>query len=78
MADVNEPPVLMVENSAVVTRGDKKIVYKIIDGKAAEIPVATGREFSGYIEIVSGLENGEQVIEKPGNEIVDGISVKAD
>jgi len=76
IADVNEPPVLMVENSAIVTRGDKKVVYKIINEKAVEIPVITGREFSGYIEIVSGLENGEQVIDNPGKEIVDGISVK--
>jgi RND family efflux transporter MFP subunit len=76
MADVNEPPVLMVESSAIVTRNDKKVVYKIIDEKAVEIPVTTGREFSGYVEIVSGLENGEQVIENPGKEIVDGISVK--
>jgi RND family efflux transporter MFP subunit len=74
-SDLNEPPVLMVSETAIVNQNDKKIAYKVIDKKAVEIPVTTGREFSGYIEILSGLENGDQVIDNPGEEIFDGVSV---
>ena len=72
---INEPPILMVPLSTVVTRNDKKVVYKVIDNKAVEIQITTGREFGNYIEIVSGVENGDQVIDNPVKEIADGVSV---
>jgi len=75
---INEPPILMVPLSAVVTRNEKKVVYKVIDNKAVEIPITTGREFGNFIEVISGIENGEQVIDSPGKEIVDGVNVKTD
>ena len=75
---INEPPILMVPLSTVVTRNDKKVVYKVIDNKAVEIPITTGREFGNFIEVISGIENGEQVIDSPGKEIVDGVNVKTD
>ncbi len=72
---IDEPPLLMVPLSAVVSREDKKVVYKVIDNKAVEIPIAAGREFGEYLEVTSGLEDGDQVIDSPGKEIVDGTSV---
>jgi multidrug efflux pump subunit AcrA (membrane-fusion protein) len=66
----------MVPLSAVVTREEKKVVYKVADNKAVEVPIKTGREFGSYVEIVSGVEDGDQVIDNPIKEIVDGVSVK--
>ncbi|HSP86931.1 MAG TPA: efflux RND transporter periplasmic adaptor subunit [Ignavibacteriaceae bacterium] len=73
---INEPPILMVPLSAVVTREEKKVVYKVADNKAVEVPINTGRIFGNYIEVVSGVEDGDQVIDNPVKEIVDGVSVK--
>jgi RND family efflux transporter MFP subunit len=74
--DIDEPALLMVPLSAVVTREEKKVVYKVADNKAVEVPIKTGREFGSYVEIVSGVEDGDQVIDNPIKEIVDGVSVK--
>jgi len=72
---IDEPPILMVPSSAVVTRNEKRVVYKVIDNKAVEIQITSGREFGNYIEIIAGIENGEQVIDNPGQQIADGVSV---
>jgi RND family efflux transporter MFP subunit len=73
--DIDEPALLMVPLSALATRNEKKVVYKVIDNKAVEIQITTGREFGNYIEVLSGIENGEQVIDNPGQQITDGVSV---
>ncbi|OGU77407.1 MAG: hypothetical protein A2V93_09460 [Ignavibacteria bacterium RBG_16_34_14] len=72
---VDEPPLLMVPLSAVATRKEKKVVYKVIDNKAVEIQITIGREFGNYMEVLSGIENGEQVIDNPTQQIKDGVSV---
>jgi RND family efflux transporter MFP subunit len=74
--DIDEPALLMVPLSALATRNEKKVVYKVIDNRAVEIQITTGREFGNYIEVLSGIENGEQVIDNPGQQITDGVSVK--
>jgi RND family efflux transporter MFP subunit len=73
--DIDEPALLMVPLSALATRNEKKVVYKVIDNRAVEIQISTGREFGNYIEVLSGIENGEQVIDNPGQQITDGVSV---
>jgi RND family efflux transporter MFP subunit len=73
--DIDEPALLMVPLSALATRNEKNVVYKVIDNKAVEIQISTGREFGNYIEVLSGIENGEQVIDNPGQQITDGVSV---
>jgi RND family efflux transporter MFP subunit len=73
--DIDEPALLMVPLSALATRNEKKVVYKVIDNKAVEIQITTGREFGNYVEVLSGIENGEQVIDNPGQQITDGVSV---
>ncbi|MDO8548710.1 MAG: efflux RND transporter periplasmic adaptor subunit [Ignavibacteria bacterium] len=74
-SDINEPPVLMVPKSAIATRDNKKVAYKVTDNKVVEISITTGREFGDYLEVISGLVDGDQVIDNPGKEIVDGTSV---
>jgi HlyD family secretion protein len=72
---IKEPTLLMVPTSAVVTRDNNKVAFKVIDKKAKEIKLTTGREFGSYTEVVSGLEDGDQVIDNPVKEIVNGVSV---
>jgi RND family efflux transporter MFP subunit len=71
-----EPPVLMVPKSAVAERNNKKVVYKVHDGKAVETEITTGRDFTDYLEVASGLANGDQVINNPGEKITNGANVK--
>ncbi len=67
-----EKPNLVVPKSAVLDNA----VYKVRDGKAYKVNVTTGKDFDSYIEITSGLENGDEIINNLTNEIKDEIKVK--
>lgn len=67
---------LVAPMGAVVNRNNSKVVFIVRDEKAVEIPVKTGREFGSYIEIVSGLSNGDKIIEPVDDKIQDGVKVR--
>jgi multidrug efflux pump subunit AcrA (membrane-fusion protein) len=46
------------------------------DEKAMEVPVTTGRKFNAYIEITSGISDGDKVIDNITDQIKNGIKVK--
>jgi RND family efflux transporter MFP subunit len=58
---------LVVPASSVVLFAGIEKVVTVKDGKAQERPVTTGRHVGDLVEIVSGLEAGEPVVDKPGN-----------
>lgn len=72
----NEKPNLVVPKTAVVKRGDQLFAFKVKEEKAVKVNVTTGKDFGPYIEITSGLENGDEVIENVVDEIKDGVKVK--
>jgi multidrug efflux pump subunit AcrA (membrane-fusion protein) len=47
-----------------------------LDNKVIEVEVKTGRESGSYIEILSGVEAGDKVIEKPTEDIKNGTEIK--
>jgi RND family efflux transporter MFP subunit len=71
-----EPPVLVVPSTAVVNRDGRDLVFMVRDNRAVEVPVLKGRTFNSYIEIKSGLAEGDKVIEKVSDKIKIGSKVK--
>lgn len=71
----NEPAVLVVPFTSLVQRNGEDVVYMIRDNKAVEVPVVKGRNLDSYIEIKSGLAEGDKVIESVNDEIKDGVKV---
>ncbi|HWN97541.1 MAG TPA: efflux RND transporter periplasmic adaptor subunit, partial [Methylomirabilota bacterium] len=65
---VNEHEVVLSvpANSLIVFAGIEKVIT-VVEGKARERTVATGRRADGWIEIISGLKSGELVVLEPGN-----------
>src|SRR5262249_54838493 len=56
-------PVPAVPTSAVIDRGPRKIVLAARgDGRFEPRPVKLGRRGDGYIEVLEGLEKGEEVV----------------
>ena len=53
---------LVVSESAVIQLQDKTFVFTVVDGKANRIQVDIGRRRPGFVEILSGLEPGQEVI----------------
>jgi multidrug efflux pump subunit AcrA (membrane-fusion protein) len=69
-------PVLTAPLSAVEDLDGKKIVYIVVDDKAVQKEISTGRLFGNYVEIISGLEDGDKIIDDLNEKIKDGIQVK--
>lgn len=74
--NINEKPMLAVPYTAVVKKEGKSFIFKVLDNKVIEVEVKTGRESGSYIEILSGVEAGDKVIEKPTEDIKNGTEIK--
>lgn len=57
-----QPPAVLVPREAVADEGGRKIVYLVKDSKAVMQSIRTGGEQGGYVEVLSGLQGGEQVV----------------
>ncbi len=62
--DADERGVSVPVESLVTFAGLEKVVT-VVDGKAVEKPVKTGRRGPGWVEITSGLEAGQVVVLNP-------------
>jgi len=74
-AALNEKPFMAIPASAIKERDGKKIAFRVNDNSASGVPVLTGRQLGGMVEVVQGLSLGEKVIDPLGDEIDDGVKV---
>jgi RND family efflux transporter MFP subunit len=72
----DQTPVLTAPLSAVEDINGVKIVYMVNDDVAVQKEITTGRLFGGYVEITSGLEAGDKIINDLNENIKDGVRVK--
>ena len=73
---VSETNVLRAPATAVLQRGQMELVFVVAKKQAQLRLVKTGRRFGDEIELLSGVEAGEQVVaDKPGA-LVDGQAVE--
>jgi RND family efflux transporter MFP subunit len=64
---VGSRPALLVPKAAVVAFAGISKVLTVVDGKAVERPVTTGRTEGDRIEIRSGVKEGDSVVARPGS-----------
>lgn len=72
---VAETRLLLVPQGAVLKRGQMEMVFVAKDGKASLRLVKTGKLLDTHIELLSGIEEGEQVIVGAGSKLTDGQPV---
>lgn len=72
----NQKPVVAVPPSAVVTRGERKVVFIVRGVRAEERPVEAGGTVGGFVEIKSGLKSGERVVVNPPEGLQNGDRVR--
>ena len=73
---VSETSVLRIPASALILRGQMEIVFVVDGGRARLRLVKTGKRFSNEIEVVSGIENKEQVVVENVARLTDGQRVE--
>jgi membrane fusion protein, multidrug efflux system len=66
---------LSIPERALVPVGAKAFVFTITDGKARRLEVQTGRRKPGYLEIISGVQEGQLVIADGIVGLQDGMAV---
>lgn len=69
---VGERPAVFVQRDSVRQRGQLTFVHVIADGRAQMRLVKTGREYSGMVEVVAGLQPGERIVTQAEGELTDG------
>ena len=57
-----KPNALMVPEQALLSKGETRFVYKVVDGAVEEAVVTSGLRRRGLVEIISGLSPGDTVI----------------
>lgn len=67
---------LYLPPAAVLSKNGEKYVYVVADGKAVYREVATGITGDGIVEILSGVNEGEEVIVRGQHYLSDGETVR--
>lgn len=65
-----------IPESALVPRGSDFLVFKADNGKAKETKVLAGRRENGFVEIIQGVEIGQQVVIAGQARLRDGVDVE--
>jgi len=68
---------LVVPSDAMIVRADGTSVATVQDSKVRVRKVEVGRDYGDRIEVLSGLEEGDVVIQNPGDLARDGLTVEA-
>ncbi len=68
-------PRLAVNQSALESKSNNNVVYRISDNKARKTAVATAGKLGDMVEVTSGLKPGDRVVLKPEG-LKDGAKIK--
>jgi membrane fusion protein (multidrug efflux system) len=67
---------VLVPESAVFAEGGKRLVYRVVDGRAVLTQIELGHRRPGQVEVLNGLAPGEMVITAGHQQIRDGTRVE--
>lgn len=76
ITDLGEVTAVAVPSTAVLDKDGRKIVYVIQGNKVFSRAVKVGEGTDNYIEILSGVQNGDQVVVRGGGFLKDGDIVR--
>ncbi|MCA1960878.1 MAG: efflux RND transporter periplasmic adaptor subunit, partial [Desulfomonile sp.] len=68
--------VVVPSEAVIVTPKGVRVAYVIEDNKAVQRKVSTGIESAGRVQIVSGVQPGEQVVIAGNEKLKDGLEVR--
>ncbi|MCL5026180.1 MAG: efflux RND transporter periplasmic adaptor subunit [Chloroflexi bacterium] len=63
---------LLVPKDSVVKRGERDVVFTVVDGKAKMLEVQVGPTDGTNVQLLKGINAGEMIIQSPGSALQDG------
>ena len=69
--------VIAIPISAIQNSPESKTVFVVKNGRAKKVRVKTGRRWDDTVEIIDGLKEGNFIVSKSVNGLIDGSRVKA-
>lgn len=66
---------IAVPASAVIYSGSDAFLQRVEDGRVSSVPVKLGARTEGYVEVVSGIAAGEEVVARAATFVADGDMV---
>lgn len=66
---------VLVPEAAVVPEGNRRVVFRVADGRATRVPVVLGQRQGGEVEVVEGLAAGEVVVTAGHQRLREGSAV---
>jgi membrane fusion protein (multidrug efflux system) len=66
------PDALLVPDTAVVDRNRRRVVYKVVNGKAVEVAPVLAATVGDLIPVLDGLQAGDRIIVEGLEGVVDG------
>lgn len=73
---LSESQGLVVPESALAPSGDAQYVFRVQDGLVKRVMVDIGQRMGAHVEIISGLDEGDQVVVSGLQKVRDGIEVE--
>jgi RND family efflux transporter MFP subunit len=71
-----QKPLIAVNRSAVLTQGEKKILFVIQGDKVVETSIRVGEPLNEMIEVVEGVKLGDKVVANPPKRLRNGSRIK--
>jgi HlyD family secretion protein len=66
---------IAVPASAVIYADGKSFLQKVVEGRVSTVPVKLGVRAEGYVEVLSGIVAGDEVVARAGTFVADGDMV---
>jgi HlyD family secretion protein len=66
---------IAVPASAVIYADSESFLQKVVDGRVSTVPVKLGARAEGYVEVLSGIAAGDEVVARAGTFVADGDMV---
>ncbi|NUN08794.1 MAG: efflux RND transporter periplasmic adaptor subunit [Ignavibacteriaceae bacterium] len=71
-----EKTAIFVPVSAIITENGNSFVYKVVSGKTMKQKVTLGERTGTSFEIVSGISDGDRILESPDSSVTEGMEIK--
>ncbi|OGP74876.1 MAG: efflux transporter periplasmic adaptor subunit [Deltaproteobacteria bacterium RBG_16_49_23] len=72
-----QKPRIAINQSAIVNRKEKKIVFLVKEERAVETPIDLGTKMGDMVEVLDGINVGQQIVLNPPDKLRNGLKIKA-